>query len=446
MRLEDRVSVSGAYVVAPVATALAVWFLLVNEIPGDPRAITVGASGAWPVVLVAPVVAASAAIAGSRLRRSGGILGPRGRALVVVVGEQVWPLVVAGTVALGTGTVVAGAKLSYSGVPNLVPLLPAVAMIVAAAVTGFALGLRVWTPVAAALSGAVWFYLLAFPAALDPPWLRHLVETGACCTVSESLDVRAPLASLVTASALVMLGIVAIMAHESRVAVGGGLAGAVGLLALAVLLALPLGWSSTTVREGPLECTTSQSVEFCVWPEQAGDLARVADNGASAIAAVSRVTGVEPPLRLTAHSRAAQNAGERAFWFAAGSDDESLVRQTTSAAFPDAGQCFDERPAGASQDLGPLVDAQWLGSLWWQARGLTAHLASTDSESRSQPELAVPDEVVELVAGGIQENRVALTGLLELGTAEQAQWIREASRAVLACSVSAAPPLPSGTA
>lgn len=430
MRLGDRLRVSGAFVVAPVATALAVWFLLANEPPGDPQAVSVGVGGALPTLLVAPVVAAAAALSGARLRRSGWHRRPTVRSSVAVVVEQVWPLVLSGALALAVATAVTASGLSFTGLPDLTPLAPAVVMLVAASVTGLSLGMRLWGPIAVAAAGAAWFFLLAFPVALDPPWLRHLVGVDSCCQAFESLDRRAPFASTLTAASLIAVGLLAFSSARLRRAhLLGGTLGVVAVLVIAALTVRPLGWSATTAREGQMDCVESDEVEFCVWPEQAHDLERVSDIGGRALGAVTRTTGVSSPTLLSTGSDVDQVVGERGFWFSFRDDDEAIVRQVTSAAFPDVTPCMGVSGSSTSPGMDRLVEVGWLAGSWWQAQGLAAFAGDHE----------VTAEIVDDVTNGDQ---AALRAILALDLADQAAWLDQAAQSVATCEPEEAPTLP----
>lgn len=147
---------------------------------------------------------------------------------------------------------------------------------------------------------AVGTYLwLAYPAALEPLWLRQLTGTNLseCCTYSQTLTPRA-----LWVPALVLLGLagsalVAIMARSGRNRLLAVLPLAVAA-AVAVPLAMPLGLSPSKQRDtSAIQCTDG-APRVCMWPEQRGvaeDVRSWVRDGAARLS----VAGVEPPATYT---------------------------------------------------------------------------------------------------------------------------------------------------
>jgi hypothetical protein len=436
VRARSRLWFSGAAWMAPVAVGLGVLLLSANELSGAPSAVTAGVQGAWPVIVVAPVVATGAAITGGRLRRARWHIRPTSRSTASLLAETLWPHVGVGVLALVVTTVIALVDLPYAGLPDLRPLAAASVVVVAFAVLGFALGLRVWMPLALVAASGGTFYLLAFRVTVEPLWVRHLGGVDECCQVFETLSNRVPGASVLTACALLVLGAVAVARRPRRagsVLVGAGLATV--LLATGVSLVSGMGSSPATLRTGEMTCRQGV-VEYCVWPEQGARLAQMVRVGDSVLGSVSTTTGASLPVALTA-SRDIRPS-ENTFEVPQSEDDLDVAREIGSAAAPAlTSQCAlrldhvsaaEDRSAGTPEDASRMLDALWIADAWWQVGSLTAMGWDETDASRK-------------ILG---EDPAPLAALLSLPPRAQAAWISEVGRAAATCDISGAPTPPHG--
>jgi hypothetical protein len=434
MRARSRLWFSGAAWMAPVAVGLGVLLLSANELSGAPSAVTAGVHGAWPVIVVAPVVATGAAITGGTLRRAQWHVRPTSRSTASLLAETLWPHVGAGVLALVVTTVIALVDLPYGDFPDLRPLAAASVVVVAFAVLGFALGQRVWMPLALVAASGGTFYLLAFRVTVEPLWLRHLGGVEECCQVYETLSNRVPAASILAACALLVLGAVVVAFRPQRT--GSVLAGAgtaTVLLAMGVVLVSGMGSSPATLRTGEMTCRQGV-VEYCVWPEQGTRLAQMMRVGDTVLGSVSSTTGAPLPTALTA-SRDLR-AGENTFEVPDSDDDLDVAREIGSAAAPAlTNQCalrLDHVSAGEDrsvlkpEDASRMLDALWIANAWWQVGSLSA-MGWDETDALSE------------VLG---EDPEPLAGLLGLRPPAQADWISDVGRAAASCDISGAPTVP----
>ncbi|MER5463944.1 hypothetical protein ABT010_25320 [Streptomyces sp. NPDC002668] len=181
------------------------------------------------------------------------------------------------------------------GMPDLRVLALLAGMLWAYALLGYAIG---WllpgllTVPGVAIGTFLW---LSYPAAMEPLWLRQLNGTNLseCCAYDQTLAPRA-----LIIPALVLLGLVgsallaiAARARRSRLLSVLPLAAAT---AMAVPLAMPLGFSPSEKRDISALWCTDGAPRVCVWPEQRNAAEKFqtwAQEGAGRLS----MAGVKPP-------------------------------------------------------------------------------------------------------------------------------------------------------
>lgn len=270
---------------APVVTALAV-FVARSDIPiRVPEPYTVGLTGTAlaAVFLVAPVCAAVAAWEAGRLRRAGWHVWPHARPMAVVAMRALTPVLAMGVVALSAALVVKFRSAGLLAVPDLRLVAKTLAVLAAHVVLGYAIGLRVPTIIAAASVLLVDYAWMVLPAAMQPPWLRHLNGTWiSCCAVYVDVAPTALAAALLMAAGLAGAGLTLLQRpHAGRIA-----------LAFALPVFAFVGASSLVNSMGPdpvvprsdsaLVCSATEP-RVCVWPEHESRLSEVST-------AISRAT------------------------------------------------------------------------------------------------------------------------------------------------------------
>ncbi|MER7005313.1 hypothetical protein ABT297_20015 [Dactylosporangium sp. NPDC000555] len=257
--------------------------------------------------IVVPVCAAVAAWEGARHR-----IGRIDTMTIVRRSWQVALVAVAPTLVmglLGIAAAVASTAPAAVGAPGLPdPWLIAVYILVMAGHTVVGYGLGRWLPPALALpiSLAGSYVWLAYPAAIEPFWIRHLngLSFEGCCTIDRSPSPRALLATAVFAVAL-GAGVLSALAGTRRMRAVGGAALTV-LSIVAVTVALPLGPSADAPRGGSVRCEGSKPV-LCLWPEQEGSRGLVHAALASSYARLADV-GMPLPAVVTAREAEARDA------------------------------------------------------------------------------------------------------------------------------------------
>ncbi|WP_407555370.1 hypothetical protein QOM21_36395 [Streptomyces sp. Pv4-95] len=235
--------------------------------------------GYWPSALgaaafalpfVAPACAAAGAWEGSRLTRGNVARWAPTRSALGIALPLLVPVFVLGAV----GIAVAAALTISTGRPGVGT--PPIGMVVvwlvilaAHAMAGFLLGKRLPLVVAAPIALVLSFVLTAYPAALEPLWLRHMVTGGmsSCCSLDQVPSWRAAASAVVLgigvigACALALTGV----RRQARTfvisaALVVGLAGS-GWLAYG-LPADPVSARS----DDQLQCN-GQEPRVCLWPE-----------------------------------------------------------------------------------------------------------------------------------------------------------------------------------
>ncbi|WP_394215357.1 hypothetical protein [Brachybacterium vulturis] len=291
---------------------LGLWWLM----PLEAGAMLIGRAGTFPMhpnyalarqytnleasILCFPLIALAATVAAHRIVRSGFL--ERVSAHRFLRGHLV-PM-------LGIGVPSWCLALWFQATPALMsgslevaiaPLLVAAAWISASVGFGWLLGSHALLRIAAPLSVLTVYIGAGFPAALDPPWLRHLTGlTSGCCAIYEVADLQAAAAGILTVGAVLGMSLVfsAVSTRAlPRVATACVALGAVIAVATGITLARPLPRDAVLDRPGPMSCV-DVGRPLCVWPEHAQ---LVHEHRAGLLAMTEAVdgAGLELPTAIT---------------------------------------------------------------------------------------------------------------------------------------------------
>ncbi|MBN6053317.1 hypothetical protein JYK22_15365, partial [Nonomuraea sp. RK-328] len=295
---------SAAVLALPVLVAYLLFVLSRSADVLEDNWLSATALLASAVVLAAgPVCAAAGAWEGARLAR-GGVGGAAAiRSPAAILAWSLLPILGAALVAALGGLVLVGAAMAgVPGVPDPLVLGVAPLVIVAWTLVGFAAG-RFLHPLVGVplLLVGTWLWL-AYPAALETFWVRHLTgnNLGFCCETHTVYDQRALYAQAVVA---VSLAGAAFLAWSRRRGARLAWAGIAGLPLLAAAVAFPLvrdmGPEAQVPRTGGLACGRSDGVEVCVWREREKRLDAAALIAVPAARRLAAGTGLPAPRRIT---------------------------------------------------------------------------------------------------------------------------------------------------
>ncbi|MFG2040453.1 hypothetical protein [Dactylosporangium sp. NPDC048998] len=282
--------------------------------------------------IVVPLCAACAAWEGARHR-----IGRIDTLTMVRRSWQVALVAVAPTLVmglLGIAAALAATAPAAAGAPGLPdPWLIVVYLLVMAGHTLVGYGLGRWLPPALALpiSLAGSYVWLAYPAAIEPFWIRHLngLSFEGCCAIDQSPSPRALSASALFAVAL-GAGVLIALAGTRRMRAGGAAALAV-LLVVAATVALPLGPSAGAPRTGAVRCDGSKPV-LCLWPEQESSRSLI---HAALASAYARLVDVGMPLPAVVTAKDADTHDAIFVVLAARPERRDVVLSLIASAVPD---------------------------------------------------------------------------------------------------------------
>lgn len=325
--------------------------------------------------IVVPVCAVCAAWEGVR-HRSGGIDKQ-------TVARPMWLVVlvaVAPTLLMGLAGVVvallstAPAAAGAPGRPHLGLIGVYLLVMVGHTVVGYGLGR--WLPPALALPVSLGgsYIWLAYPAAVEPFWIRHLngLSFEGCCAIDRQPDSRALLATALFAVGIGAGALIA-LAGSRRARIGGAVSFA-ALLAVAVTVAMPLGPSSGGPRAGAPHCTGEQPT-LCLWPEQEETRGAVGPALASAYARLAQV-GITLPGTVTTDE---DSATEAVFIvLPANPDPQAAVLSLVSSVVPDT------FPECATQGEWPGAHSRPVLLVWM---ALVAGISASELGPVAPPEL-----------------------------------------------------------
>jgi hypothetical protein len=293
---------SGVWLVAPVTFVLLQMFVAPTTSTNTGYPLAEQVRGYSAAVLVFPVWAAAAAVAGGRMRGSNFVKDyPNRRSLLRILAPQVIWIAIPSAAALVIGVNWISWTQTDRWDPSWSLAFSSVAAGIAYTSVGYALGLLLRGVVAVPLALLIPYVLIGWPPALETPWIRHMfwVSSG-CCQIYQELLPRAFGAYVVTALAILALAIGLIAsAHNARVTMLIAMALAVGGGYTAVALARPLGYTEVDARSTEsLNCGFLVDFELCLWPEHEMSRDTVADTLTQAHA-IAKVHGLPTPVKVT---------------------------------------------------------------------------------------------------------------------------------------------------
>lgn len=326
--------------------------------------------GSQSIVLTAPFAGLAAATISRRLASAHLLRRPRGRSWLRVWWTVVGPLAaVTAAVNAAVQIMVADAPIvGWSWGPLVGPAVWGAASSAIGAVVGAWLPLRLSAPIVLLIP----YLLLAFPPAMYPLWLRHLVGSGgSCCQIYEVLSWRVLLSSALTASTIAAMGylgwrsIVAPRRSQRRVLLGAAPAIVIAVI-VAVSLVSGMGPTAVSAREDGMQCLDS-GLRVCVWPEHK-ETVENADAEIRAVHAIALQTSLPTPTELVERNPLATTWPQQAFGVREGADPVTVQRAVVSALLPQPdGECLARLNGGDRADSG--TDYDILGVMtqaWWQ--------------------------------------------------------------------------------
>ncbi|WP_433857624.1 DUF7224 domain-containing protein [Streptomyces kronopolitis] len=266
--------------------------------------------GYWPSTLgaatfalpfVAPACATAGAWEGTRLTRGNVTHWAPTRSGLGIALPLLAPVLVLGTVGMAVAVAVTiSTGRPDVGTPPVGMVLIWLVILTAHAMAGFLLGTRLPLVVATPLALILSFVLTAYPAALEPLWLRHMVTggMGSCCSLDQTPSWRAAASALVLALGVIVAAALALTMLRRRartLLIGGAL---VAGLAGSAWLAYGLPADPVTARSSDqLECAGDEP-RVCLWPELAGHAAMVRESATDARHRLQQA-GLSVPDELT---------------------------------------------------------------------------------------------------------------------------------------------------
>lgn len=344
----------GSWLAPPIVLLAALFSLTYKPATTDPYVIALAAAGTITMAFVAPICAALGAWEGSRFRRATWWELPHVRSRAVVAAWSVAPVILAGSVAV---TVASMLQLTRSSlfVPDARVLAVTVVVISAHTFLGFAAGLWVSVVIAAPATLILSFLWMAFPAAIEPLWVRHLNgNLSTCCMLQQDLAPAAVAAASLVAAGMIV-GALLLITQQRWSPVRGGISVAPLVIAFAAgsAIASPLGADPVIARDASaLVCAKDASgVEVCVWPEHAGRLDEVRGIAARAVTAWD-AAGIPTPRRFTELEPAYRAAP--AFGFSLESTEADIVGALAYSLLPPWPSCADTGPYPSASVLDDL--------------------------------------------------------------------------------------------
>ncbi|MER8231035.1 hypothetical protein [Streptomyces sp. NPDC094049] len=293
-----------------------------------------------------PACAACAAWEGVRIRRSGILTGVPVRSPLAVALSVLTPVLILGALAVLLPLVM---LLPYTqGAPGgstFTVIALALLLVTAHVFLGYGAGLILPVFLAApAVLIASWFWM-AYPAALEPFWMRQLNGRNLteCCALDQVVDGRAVLAPALVAGGLLVAALAFIRWRHLAVRVLAPVVVALGVAAGAVV-AMPLGHQAGAPRDASeLSCDSGTPV-ICLWPEQQNEGASIRSLSSMAADRLSKM-GVSPARRLTVSTVRPQ-------------ENQILAAVALSAIPSEPPRCAESGPWPGSAAQGPLM--AWL--------------------------------------------------------------------------------------
>ncbi|MFG2222249.1 hypothetical protein [Streptomyces sp. NPDC048644] len=406
---------SSASWLAPLLAAF-VALLLSDDLTNE---VTVGywpsalGSASFALPFIAPACAASGAWEGSRLTRGRVTHWAPTRSGLGIALPLLLPVLVLGMVGMGVASALTISQSHPNvGAPPLGMVAVWLVVLSAHSMAGFLLGTRLPLVVAAPLALILSFFLTAYPAALEPLWLRHMVTGGmpSCCSLDQTPNWRAAASALVLALGVVGAAVLALTGLHRRTRV----------LSLSALLVIGLAGSGTLAYGLPADPVNARSTDqlqcsghtprVCVWPELSRDATMIRENASDARHRLQQA-GLTVPPTLTMQEHPGQDALFIGVWPAPSAAD---VRSGVATGILPSGppSCARSGPFPGAEAYGPS----------------TAWLSLTAGTGRQE------------VAGryGPQDSAVA-ERVKRLSPAKQLAWFRHNLNALRDCTTGPAP-------
>lgn len=325
----------------------------------EPYPLALTSAGASSLFLVAPVCAACAAWEGGRLRRAGWHALPHVRSTLVVALASLAPVVVVGLIAVALAIAFKFVGASAMAAPDPRVVAKTIVVLLAHALLGFAIGVRVPSVVAVSSVLLVDYAWMVLPIGLEPLWLRHLNGTWlSCCGLPTDLSPRAFAGVVVVAvglagTAVFLMGQPVDLLRLSLSVVPT----AVGVSA-GVLLVQGMGPDPVAARDPSVLVCSSGQPRVCVWPEHYGRLDEVSAIAAEASKAWRRF-GIAVPAEFTEY-RSALSSGTNSFGFSLTSRRSDIIISLANSLLPPMAQCEGKPFLGGA--AGSYARA-WFGSV-----------------------------------------------------------------------------------
>ncbi|WP_299535852.1 hypothetical protein [uncultured Streptomyces sp.] len=299
MRLATLLRSGPAAWTALILVPVLVWFSSRNTASTIAYWPSISSRTTIVVGFISAACGAGAAWESARIEQGGiSALAPARRASSVVL-VHLGPLALLGLTAMAAPFLVVLASVpSPSGLPNPAILAVSYSVVLAHIVLGWFVGARMPRLIGAATM-LIFGYLWGFwPAAIGAlPWLRHLNGQGVteCCGLDQEPSVRSLAATLTFSLAVVTAVVLASALRNYRRLIS--LTVFTATTAVALHLAVPLGFQGTHARDTTLRTCAGQTPQICLWPEQnvhRADIAHWADETTARLATV----GVTPARRV----------------------------------------------------------------------------------------------------------------------------------------------------
>ncbi len=416
---------SGSWMAIPLLVIAAAFAMGYVPAASDPYPIAIASSAMVSLVLVAPICAALGTWEGARFRRARWWEPPHARPRAVIAFAAVAPVIVAGSFAC-VGAIAVKLAVAGLGGGNIVPdarlATVAAAVIASHVLVGFALGLFVPVVLGAPAALMASFLWMAFPAATDPLWLRHLNGSLAtCCLLQDELAPGAVFAALTVASGLAAAAL--LMITTSQFDPARGLVALLPItlaLAVAAQVAGSLGPDPSVPRdEAELSCGTGQNVTVCLWPEHESKLAETIEVASRSVAAWQS-TGFPTVPRFTEGAVVGRDGAS--FGLTRKSSEADIVAALAYGLLPPPPACAASGPYPADSVREDIY-------AWYLAVG---GLSNGELERRFDASVG-PDEDAPLVV---------VRSLRGQSRVVQAAWLKRAFEAVNSCGPVAGLALP----
>ncbi|MCK7622413.1 hypothetical protein MUU72_04655 [Streptomyces sp. RS10V-4] len=378
--------------------------------------------GYWPSAMgsassalhfTAPACATAGAWEGARCTRGGVAHRAPARSGLGVALPLLVPVLALGALGMAVALAVAlSAGLPGAGTPPLGMVPVWLGVLAAHSLAGFLLGRRLPRVLSAPLALVISFVVAAYPAAMEPLWMRHMVDGGmsSCCSLSQTPGWRAAASAFVLTLGVITAAAVALTALTRRVrtclvctAVAAGLAGSGGL-------AYGLPADPVTARPTDALVCAGEAPRVCLWPE-AERPAMVREHAADAQHRLHQA-GLPVPAELTM----AERPGRGSAVLGSGKHLTPYgVRAAVGAALLPTG------PPACADNRQPPATAPYAAMAVWLA--LTAGADPQEAESHYGPEAAAVADRVRRAA-----------------RSDQLAWFTQNRRALTDCTTRPAPP------